>query len=262
MKKHTDNNFIEQGSLELSQWRAIKVLGNHDNARDFLQGQITSDVNLVSNNSSQLSCICDHKGQVIADFILYKLQEEFYILINKDFVNIFCDELKVFSKFSSVEFQLSNKKIIGQILKKGEAKNFYSKNDTFQVNVFLKNSDYHHKNTLNLDHWYVANKLLGILFLDKSDSRKFRPLEINYDSSRVSFEKGCFRGQEIVARMKYLGVNRRQFLTFIADDKFKEENHIKIVGKIIKINDKKIFNGIIKRDDIEKIKKNIEIIYF
>ena len=202
---------MNKRSLELSQWRAIKVLGNHDNARDFLQGQITSDVNLVSNNSSQLSCICDHKGQVIADFILYKLQEEFYILINKDFVNIFCDELKVFSKFSSVEFQLSNKKIIGQILKKGEAKNFYSKNDTFQVNVFLKNSDYHHKNTLNLDHWYVANKLLGILFLDKSDSRKFRPLEINYDSSRVSFEKGCFRGQEIVARMKYLGVNRRQF---------------------------------------------------
>ena len=73
--------------------------------------------------------------------------------------------------------------------------------------------------------WNAANKILGILHLDKSDSGKFRPLEINFDKQRVSFEKGCFRGQEIVARMKYLGIDRRKFCTFIVNNDFIENKY-------------------------------------
>ena len=84
--------------------------------------------------------------------------------------------------------------------------------------------NYKNKNSINLDMWNAANKILGILHLDKSDSGKFRPLEINFDKHRVSFEKGCFRGQEIVARMKYLGIDRRKFCTFIVNNDFIEMN--------------------------------------
>ena len=49
------------------------------------------------------------------------------------------------------------------------------------------------------------------------DVALYRPLELNYDKLRVSFTKGCFRGQEIIARMHYLGVNRRTFCTVIND---------------------------------------------
>jgi folate-binding protein YgfZ len=103
--------------------------------------------------------------------------------------------------------------------------------------------------------WNAANKILGILHLNKSDSGKFRPLEINFDKQRVSFEKGCFRGQEIVARMKYLGIDRRRFCTFIVKNDFVENNLIKSIGEIINLDDKKIFNGIVKKDDIEEVKK-------
>ena len=103
--------------------------------------------------------------------------------------------------------------------------------------------------------WNAANKILGILHLNKSDSGKFRPLEINFDKQRVSFEKGCFRGQEIVARMKYLGIDRRRFCTFIVKHDFVESNLIKSIGKIINLHNKKVFNGIVKNDDIEKVRK-------
>ena len=66
----------------------------------------------------------------------------------------------------------------------------------------------------------AANKILGILNLDKSDSGKFRPLEINFDKQRVSVENGCFSGQEIVARMKYLGIDTRNFWTFIVKNHY------------------------------------------
>ena len=101
---------------------------------------------------------------------------------------------------------------------------------------------------------------MGIFFLKKEDSGKYRPLEINYDKLRVSFEKGCYRGQEIVARMKYLGVDRRKFCTFITSNDFKEINDIKILGKPIIINDKKIFNGIIKKDQLDEINQMSGII--
>ena len=133
-------------------------------------------------------------------------------------------------------------------------------NDDFELSICLKKPGFENKNTINLDIWNAASKIHGIFYLEESDSRKFRPLEINYDNQRVSFEKGCFRGQEIVARMKYLGVDRRKFCTFIANNDFLENDLIKILGKIITIDDKKVFNGIIKKDDVEKVKKISEII--
>ena len=260
MKIATDNNFITPGSLEISDWRALKVNGEQTKVMDFLQGQLTSDINLLDDNNLQLSCICDHKGQVVADFIALKQDNDFFIIIHKDLVTIFQNELEVFAKFGSVIFEISDYKIIGEINKKGGSGHFFHSNDDFELSICLKKPDFENKNTINLDIWNAANKIHGIFYLEESDSRKFRPLEINYDKQRVSFEKGCFRGQEIVARMKYLGVDRRKFCTLIANNDFLENDLIKILGKIITIDDKKVFNGIIKKDDVEKVKKISEII--
>ena len=208
MKIDTDNNLIIPGSLEISDLKAIKVVGELNKVEDFLQGQLTSDISLLNNGASQLSCICDHKGQVMADFVVLKQDNEFFIIIQKDFITIFTGELEIFAKFGSVSFDVCDHKIIGEIYNKGDSDNFYYSNDEFELSLFLKKSNYKNKNSINLDMWNAANKILGILHLDKSDSGKFRPLEINFDKQRVSFEKGCFRGQEIVARMKYLGIER------------------------------------------------------
>ena len=64
----------------------------------------------------------------------------------------------------------------------------------------------------------------------------------------MSFDKGCYRGQEIVARMKYLGIDRRKFCTFITDKNFKKNEDIKITGEVIEIEGLFIFNGIIKKE--------------
>ena len=55
--------------------------------------------------------------------------------------------------------------------------------------------------------------------------------------------------------MKYLGVDRRKFCTFIAKDVFKGSSDIKILGKIVKIGNKKVFNAIVKKDLINQILK-------
>ena len=197
MKIDADNNLIIPGSLEISDLKAIKVIGELNKVEDFLQGQLTSDISLLNNGASQLSCICDHKGQVMADFIVLKQDNEFFIIIQKDFISIFTSELEVFAKFGSVSFDICDHKIIGEIHNKGDSNNFYYSNDEFVLSLYIKDSNYKSKNSINLDMWNAANKILGILHLDKSDSGKFRPLEINFDKQRVSFEKDASEGRRL-----------------------------------------------------------------
>ena len=85
-------------------------------------------------------------------------------------------------------------------------------------------------------------------------------LELNYDLLRVSFDKGCYRGQEVVARMKYLGVNRRRFSTVITKSDYKFEKDFKVVGNIIDLKNYGVFNAIIKREDLETLKENKGVI--
>ena len=108
--------------------------------------------------------------------------------------------------------------------------------------------------TISLKEWSAANMILGNFYLSKNQAGKYRPLEINYDIQRVSFDKGCFRGQEIIARMKYLGVDRRRFCTIISKTEIKEEKNLKIIGESIKIKDSFICLSIIKKDSLEALK--------
>ena len=76
MKKDIDNNFIRFGSTTLSEFIVIDVIGDDGKVNEFLQGQLTSDINSLNEKESQLSSICDHKGYVVADFIVSKLNNQ------------------------------------------------------------------------------------------------------------------------------------------------------------------------------------------
>ena len=103
----------------------------------------------------------------------------------------------------------------------------------------------------------LANKLALNHSLCFDDIALYRPLELNYDKLRVSFTKGCFRGQEIIARMHYLGVNRRSFCAVIENTDHPLENNIKPLGKKLEYENYKIYNCFIEQDiQNELIKSN------
>ena len=255
MKKERHNNLIKFGSLKISELIVLNVIGEIKKVEEFLQGQATSDISILSNHCCQLSSICNHKGQVLADFFIYKTNDEFKIIIDRSLKDTFINELKPFAQFSSIKFNTGTEKIIGSISDQKNSNGTYHFNDEYHLNIELKPDTFVLKDEITSEEWAVANKFQGILFLDKEDIEKYRPLEINFDKLRVSFDKGCYRGQEIVARMKYLGVDRRKFCTFITKDVFEGSPDIKVLGKIIRIDDKKIFNAIVKKDLISEIAK-------
>ena len=255
MKKDIHNKLIKYGWHNIANWVVIEVEGNKQKIDEFLQGQVTSNIHIINDNGFQLSSICDHKGFVICDFIINLNSNAYKVIINKELADIFIKELTPFAQFYSVKFHLNDQKVIGSVEKSKTQSNMcYWRNEKYCLGLKIHDKNFDIPNSISENEWLLANKLAKILFLDVENIRKYRPLEINFDHLRVSFDKGCYRGQEIVARMKYLGIDRRKFSTLISKNTYKVNESIKIVGKKIISNDLQIFNAIIKKDKINLIK--------
>ena len=192
----------------------------------------------------------------MADFLLSKSSNKYKIIINRELVDTLIDELTPFAKFFSVTFQEKTNYVRASVESEPFGKSIFLKNNTFALSVEIEDDKKDITNTISLKEWSAANMILGNFYLSKNEIGKYRPLEINYDIQRVSFDKGCFRGQEIIARMKYLGVDRRKFCTIISKSEIKEEKHLKIIGESIKLKDSFIYLSLIKKDFLGVLKED------
>jgi folate-binding protein YgfZ len=230
--------------------KIISIDGHIDKVMDLLQGQITSDIKLLDNDNYQLSSICNQKGEVMAGFIISK-SNNYKILIDEALVDILIDELSPFAKFFGVTFSIEAGFVYGHISPDKKKKSFFS-NDIFSLSVSLEKENYINNQSVIKNDWVVANKLALNLDLNIDDVGKYRPLEINYDNNRVAFDKGCFRGQEIIARMKYLGVDRRKFVTIVSSEVIEKNKNFRVIGEILKYKGFYIFSSSIKRDFLDE----------
>ena len=78
---------------------------------------------------------------------------------------------------------------------------------SFMIDVVMNDAK-NNGSLINYQQWECNNLLIGNIHLDKSLSGKHRPHEVLYDKNRVSFTKGCFRGQEVIARVEYRSKKR------------------------------------------------------
>ena len=169
-------------------------------------------------------------------------------------------ELSVFAKFNKVSFVKIKQDVYGLISRKDHLLNAFLSNNYFELSLSREDNS-KDEASIDANAWAISNKILGNLFLTINESKKFRPNEINYDYLRVSFDKGCYRGQEIVARMKYLGVDRRKFCILIIKNGFDLPKTVKIVGETLKADDLIIFNAILKKEDIKNIQNLDPVLY-
>lgn len=146
----------------------------------FLQGQLTCDINQVTNQFS-FGAYCDSRGRMIANFMIKKDGDSFQLILPDSMLNIITLQLKKFSVFSKVTLAIDETPI----------------------------HDMH-----------VENKKLelikqGIAFIYPETSLLFTPQMINWEKyGGVSFTKGCYVGQEIVARTQHLGKLKRHLHQF------------------------------------------------
>ena len=158
----------------------------------FLHGQFTTDVTSLASGSAGLSAWCDPKGRVIATFILAQQDETFLLLVPGDITEIFIKRLKMFVLRADV--------VIDEPAQEDAAK-------------WLPLPG------IEGDDPEAALISQGIPLLHPDTSGRFLPQELNLDKlDAISFTKGCYPGQEIIARLRYRGAVKRRLCHAITDN--------------------------------------------
>ena len=112
--------------------------------------------------------------------------------------------------------ETSSREILYKFFKKSDSAKCIFSNNVFFCDIEFKAHD-HEK--LITEAEFELNMLLMEQFLfNYQDSGKYRPHDLGMNKSHVSFLKGCFRGQEVIARTEHLSKKKKEFLCIKTED--------------------------------------------
>jgi folate-binding protein YgfZ len=203
----------------------------------YLQGQITADVNKLTQNNSLLGSHCDFKGKVWSVFYSFLWQDSILLITHKSVLEKSLSELKKYGVFAKVEItnQTDNWQITGGCGEQFEeaVTNIFDKLPTGHRNVisnengivmsveqpeqrYLVIQPCNAEKQLPLVEtddnqlWEIADINAGLGDIRETTINEYVPQMLNLQiMNAIDFEKGCYMGQEVVARTKYLGRNKR-----------------------------------------------------
>ena len=224
------NNII----TKLESFGFIKVSGN--DAESFLQGQFTNDVRQVTAEQDQLSAWCSSKGRIIVNFRLFKRDDAYYLLLPKDSMAFMLKRLQMYVLRADVKLEDFSEKLscLGVVGDYPENNFAVLKVETGRYLVVVEDDIDSYE--VDTGRWELLNILAGLPQIVAATAEAFVPQMVNFDAiGGVSFKKGCYTGQEIVARMHYLGtVKRRMYLAKIDTTKIPQPgDELNGIGKIV-----------------------------
>jgi len=194
----------------------LKISGN--DAESFLQSQLSNDIEKLNNSSVQLSAYCQHQGKILSLFWVIRQEEGFYLSFPKELLDSIQSRLKMFVIMSDVIIE----DVTMQLTQIGvlDEKDFLSLsiNETMSL-IILENTDFSNFDIVPNDLWDKSCVDCNLPDVFLSTTEKLVPQMLNLDIGEkgVSFSKGCYPGQEVVARLHYLGSAKRRLFSFKAD---------------------------------------------
>lgn len=199
--------------INLKQYGLIYVEGV--DAEKFLQGQLTCDVTKLAIGQSTLTAHCDPKGKVNSlSRLIRHAEQQFYLLIRQDLLNHGLAQLKKYAVFSQVTFSEKNWTIVGMLdqdLKECGAISPQIRIDLGNRQILCWEQKMSLEYTQDTQYWDYLDMQQGFPILTIIGQGEFIPQALNLQEieQAISFQKGCYIGQETIARAKYRGINKR-----------------------------------------------------
>jgi hypothetical protein len=214
----------------------------------FLQGQFTNDVRLLADGRTQVAACCTNQGRVIALARLRQTDDAIYALLPADLLSKVATHLRKFVLRSKVQILQAADLAVGAILTvdaaaASQAHRVFDEAALTMSPVPLAGSTevvtfqyapgreviaappvaWRSISGLSLSQpdlraqaeWLAADIAAGLPHVFATTSEQFTPQMLNLDLiDGVNFSKGCYTGQEIVARTHHLGRVKRRTLRF------------------------------------------------
>ena len=230
----------------LPDYRILTIRGAE--AQTFLQGQFTQDVMAATPESARLSAYCTAKGRMLASFIFWQQvqpqasQEIAYqVMVRSDIAESFAKRLRMFvlrakvtvedTDITPYAYWAGDNTIVGTALARPEPWQIIATESMTQLGlpgtagiqrgILMSDTviDTSHAQAGQPEQWAVLDILAGLPWVEKANQEMFIPQDLNLDAiGAVSFTKGCYPGQEIVARSHYRGKLKRRMLNGVCDN--------------------------------------------
>ncbi|MGL4316426.1 MAG: YgfZ/GcvT domain-containing protein [Pseudomonas sp.] len=208
-------------------------------ASKFLQGQVTCNLNYLSAEASRLGARCTPKGRMTSSFRILPEGDGYLLALASELLDSQLADLKKYAVFSKstlsdetgawIRFGLKeadsvlaslglelpasadsvarSEQLIALRLSDGRAELWAPASQTDALQAQLSGS----LRQAPLNDWLLGQVRAGIGQVFGATRELFIPQMINLQAlGGVSFKKGCYTGQEIVARMQYLGKLKRR----------------------------------------------------
>ena len=184
-------------------------------AEAFLQGQLSNDISKLDALSVQLNAYCQHQGKILALFWVMRHENNFLLSFPSDLLEVIKPRLQMFVIMSDVVIEDVTKEHI-QV---GSIGSTHQKALVINDKLSLIITDKQDINQFNLEptgHWDMAcvDSSLPEIFSITSEKLVPQMLNLDIDEFGVNFSKGCYPGQEVVARLHYLGSAKRRLFAF------------------------------------------------
>ncbi|XBC42169.1 MAG: tRNA-modifying protein YgfZ [Buchnera aphidicola (Meitanaphis elongallis)] len=232
--------------MTLDDWKLTTIIGS--DSKNYLQNQITININELKEDNHRLCAHCNVNGKVWSSLRLFKFKENNYMYLQrKSVAHHQIKELKKYSIFSNINiFNETKIKLLGITGKRAKEKlkqyfsiipnkNFpiYRQNNTIilwfndpceRFLLIIKNVDFTLQKLLTLtktinnsNMWLALDISSKHPIIDKKMSGKFFPQSLNLENlDGLDFKKGCYYGQETIAKIHFKKLNQYNLYWLIA----------------------------------------------
>jgi len=207
--------------------RFLSVEGK--DSSDFLQNLITNDVNKCTKENIIYSCLLTPQGKFIADFFIFKKDDNYIIETHSLFYETLLKKLKL--------YKLRSKILINEITNLCSYSVFSELNNNMNFIIFCadprsnkignklicKSEDSEIlKNVKEIDekkyHEILIRNTVPLSHFDLKENKSLL-LENNFENlNAISWDKGCYVGQELTARMKYRALLKKRIYSLAVKD--------------------------------------------
>ncbi|NDL01045.1 tRNA-modifying protein YgfZ [Photorhabdus bodei] len=224
--------------ISLDDWGLVAATG--PDAEKYLQGQVTADISALATNQHVLSAHCDAKGKMWSNLRLFHRGESLAYIERRSVLENQLTELKKYAVFSKITLVQDENAVLLGVAGKNcrealssffptlpDADNAVVAHETTTLLHFTLPSERFLlvTNTTtaeqlteklqaqlnNSEQWLALDIEAGFPVIDAANSAQFIPQATNLQAlaGGICFKKGCYTGQEMVARAKYRGANKR-----------------------------------------------------
>ena len=200
--------------IKLNYLATIRFSG--PDAGSFLHNQLSADILGLADGAATFACYCEPKGRVLALVLVSRAGGDYFAIMSAELAEGVANRLLIYRLRSKAEISvLKDHAVLGLTAGEpappgGAGKTTITLPDKTRCLSVVTADTPVDEDASQREAWKYAELQMGICWLNQATSGEFLPQMLGFEQlGAVNYRKGCYPGQEIVARTRYLGKVKR-----------------------------------------------------